>query len=150
MSEDKDLEERAAEAKAKLDAMAKARAAREKPPGLQEIEDLERQVAEEEAIERAEAEHGDADAGIKVVRFEHAGRAGIVIVRRPDYVKVKQFHDNGDFKLEAKDKFGRPYVVHPSAEKYAELSRENVALVSAVCDAVAWLGGFSRTKLDTK
>src|SRR5678815_4554644 len=145
MSE-KDLETRKREAEERLAAAEAKRAARRPAEALVEIERLEREAAELEAIEEAEAEHGELDKDIKVVRSPR----GIVIVRRPPYVVVKRFHDVGKTSVEAKDKLGRPCVVHPTADAYAKMAADDVALVCAVADAAAWLAGFGRTSIDEK
>jgi site-specific recombinase len=144
---DTDIEARKIAALARAEA-AKARLAARKPlPELAEVERLEAEATETEAIDAAEAEYG-AD-GYKVVRTNK----GIVIVKTPAYVAVKRFHDVGKTSLEAKDKIGRPYVIHPSKEEYAKMAAADAggaALISAVADAVLTLAGFGQVKLEEK
>lgn len=151
---DQELETRAAEAQARIAAARAKQAAREKPKAQREVEELEREAEHLEAIEAAVAEHGEIDDGIKIVRYEDGGKPGIVIVRRPETIAVRRFHDqvargNG-VTLEAKDKFGRPFVVYPSPAKYADLTTKSAGLIMAVADAVGWLGHIGRAKLDEK
>lgn len=146
--EDPELRKRRMAAEARKAAAEERRASRGKSAELLEIERIEREAAEAEAIDHAECEYGEVDQGIKVVRSHRHDQ--IVIVRKPMYAAVKAFHDKGKFTVEAKDKLGRPYVVYPSREAYAQLAADDVALVVAVADAVAWLGGFGRTELEEK
>src|SRR5262245_56360855 len=144
-TDSEDMAARREEALAKKAAAEAKRAARAKPAELAEVERLEREAHEEEAIADAEAQYGDLDEAIKVVRTS----VGIVIVKRPAAILVRRFHDAGKGSIEAKDKLSRPCVVYPSADEYAKLagSDSGPALISAVADAAVWLAGFGRKEL---
>lgn len=143
---DAELAARQAKAEARLAAAEEKRAARVKDPALAALERLEQEAEEAEAIADAEASYGPVDQDVKLVRSPR----GLVIVRRPEYVAVKRFHDAAQSTVEAKDKLGRPCVVWPSKDRYAAMAANDVALVSKVADAAAWLAGFGRTKLEEK
>lgn len=139
----KDGEKEIEELSAKVAAARAAQEARaEARRNALQAEALRRELADLEALEKAESEHG-AD---RIAIVEHPD--GIVIVKRPALVNAKIFHDKAKFTLEAKDKFGRPCVVYPS--DYAKRAADDAGLISAVADAAAHLAGFGRAELQKK
>jgi hypothetical protein len=145
---EQELTARREAAEAKLAELESRRAERTaKREAERAAEDAERALREAEAIEQAECEYGQLDEEIKVVRTPR----GIVIVKRPATVALQQFHDASKTNLQAKDKFGSPYVVFPARDEYNRIRAEyGAAVISAVADAAAWLGGWGRTKLEGK
>jgi hypothetical protein len=145
MSED--LQERLRAAREKRAALAKERAEREAERAtLAEVEAEERRAADEEAIAKAEKEHGEVNKRIRCFRTD----MGVVIVRRPNVANFNAFMDKGDHSYPAMYELAVPCVVHPDGARFEAMLAEQPFILTRAADAVAWLAGVRKEELEGK
>ncbi len=94
-----------------------------------------RALADAEAIDAAEKEHG-AD-GIRIVQTEE----GVIIVKRPAQATYRKFIDTGKGDTESLDKLAAPCLVYPAKLEYRRLLDKYPHTVVACANAVCALAG---------
>lgn len=109
-----------------------------------QLEAEKRGLRDEEAIEKAEAEHDP-----KKIAVVHSD-VGVVIVKRPNHVLFKRFQDSGEVTSEECDKLVRPCLVYPDKASWDRMLEEQPALLLRCANAVATLAGVRAKELTGK
>lgn len=123
--------------RAKRQALAEAREARALPTVGESLALEKRALADDEALDRLEQEHGRIGTVIQIVRSNVGG----VIVRRPHMAVFRRFQDEGKRDMEAIDRLVRPCVLYPSKPEFDRMCEELPFLMQLVADAVVTLAG---------
>jgi hypothetical protein len=133
------VEAELAEVRAKRRALAAAREARAANTATADALKAEKEaLADDEAIAKAEAEHGPLKKKIYEVRTA----AGLVIVKRPNHVLYRKFQDSAEQSVVELEKLVRPCLVYPPVEQFDRMLDDQPAILIPVADAVTWLAGF--------
>lgn len=101
-----------------------------------ELDAAKRALADEQAIDTAEREHGARK--VAVVRTD----CGVVIVKRPHVNTFRKFQDKGSTDSAAQDALVRPCLVHPTVFEFERICGEQPATLGQVASAVIRLAGF--------
>lgn len=147
MEDEKTLEERLKEARAKRaqrDAERDAKAKRQRL--LDEIAEEEHSVKLDEAVEEAEAEYGPVGEKIAVVtgRYASGKLLGSAIVKKPHPATWKRFRDtalNGKVDDKAFSSLWQPCLVWPEKETVHGFIEELPQFETLLYDTVAALAG---------
>ena len=131
------LEARKAKAEArKRAAEEKRRAAEAEHEKIREIEVLEMEADDEEAIEKAEAEHGIGK--VAVIRTS----MGCVIVKRPRPMVYKRFRDKAEAKTRDLELLVRDALVYPDSARFDLILTEQQGTLDRAANKVVELAGF--------
>lgn len=150
MSED--LEERRRAARVRLEELERARADRaEARAGDAEIEALERDVRDAEALEKIESEHGALDVDIRAVHTI----AGLVVVRRVEPIVMRKFQDSkkddsGQPTIQALEQLSRSALVYPDRVAFGRMCDEYSKVITDTANAACWLHGWGREAQEKK
>lgn len=126
-----------ADLRAKREALAAERQKRhEDEAAAAELEAAKRALADEEAIDAAEREHGARK--VAVVQTE----CGAVIVKRPHVNTFRKFQDKGSTDSAAQEALVRPCLVYPTVFEFERICSEQPATLQQVASAVIRLAGF--------
>lgn len=131
-------EQQLAEVRAKRAKLAAEREARAAATAVED--ELAREsmaLANEEAMAKAEAEHGPLGKRIRALDTD----LGVVILKRPDHRHFKRFQDAGQVTTLELEKLVGPCIVHPSRERWDEMLTEQPALLMRAGNVVAELAG---------
>jgi hypothetical protein len=146
-----------AQAKAKLAALQDARAKREASIGqANELAQAQIALADAEAIEAAETEHGqcfiagesESAFGRKIAGVRTDG--GIVIVKRAHPAVFKRFQEADEMTTDVIEKLVMPCLVHPDKATLGKLLETHPAKLTECADAIAVLAGIRRKKVSGK
>lgn len=130
--------ERLAAAKAERSRIASARLEREKARSVSEqLAAEERGLKDDQAIEKAECEHGPLGQKIRAVK----SGLGVVIVKRPHHVTYRRFQDAGKVNTQELFKLVTPSLVHPDLATFERYCEEEPALLLRVGNNIAALAG---------
>lgn len=99
---------------------------------------LQREIADELALEAAESEHGPLGETLGYVKTSK----GIIIVRKPKPGAARAFMDTDKINSKVVDRFVRPIVVHPDREAYDALADEYPAVPMKLANVALTLAGF--------
>ena len=134
--------------RARAQAIAAARAQREEASEPTEaLIKARRDLADEEAIEKAIAEHGKLDEKIAVIRTA----LGAVIVKRPSAMRFKKLQDQGaDFKSIEVERFVRPSLIYPDVERFDQMTEDLPAIWMDCCSAMFRLCGVRKDDIEKK
>jgi hypothetical protein len=124
-----------AELRAKRAALADAREARAILTPDQEIEKEKRALEQDDALDKAETEHGAKR--VRLVR----GDSGAVILKRPHMVTFRKFQDRGTTDSEALEALIKPCILWPTKAEFDALMQEEPALLQRCANAVCALAG---------
>lgn len=126
-----DEEQRIAEAEAKLEQLERAREERAaKAAKARRLEDLERSVADAEAIAKAEEDLG-------VGKFAaHRTPLGVVIVKRPNHMHYRKFVSLKEHTPDDAERLVLQCLVHPSKGAFQQISEEYPAAMLKVAELV--------------
>lgn len=109
-----------------------------------EVASLKQSIADEEAIAKAEAEHGTVGSDIAVVHSR--GGNGVIIVKRPSHPVYRQMIDavgTGKEKLSViNERFAFQVIVHPSKDEFERILKRESGLLDRVANAAAVLAGL--------
>jgi hypothetical protein len=142
-----EIEERVAAARARKAAADTRRTEAEAAAmSLADVEKLEREAADAEAVADAIGKHGAVGSKIAVVDTD----MGCVIVKRSGSALFRRFQDQGKFDTGAFDKLVRPCVVHPDAARLDAILDELPATLSRLANAVVELAGARSAELAGK
>ncbi len=130
---DKTLTEVRAEL-AELRAKSEARA---EGTEAEQLEALNRDLADARAIDKAETELGPVGKRILAVPTD----LGVVIVKRPAAPTFKRFQDEGKTTTESLEKLVRGSLVYPDAATFDRIIEELPATLARVANAVCSLAG---------
>jgi hypothetical protein len=140
-----DLDAQLAAIRAKRAALAEAREQRAQPSAADQLAAEQRALADDEALERLELEHGPAGKAIEIVRTEVGG----VIVRRPHMAVFRRFQDDNK-DTAALEKLVRPCVLHPSKADFDRMCEELPFTLQRCADAVCRLAGIRKEDIQAK
>jgi hypothetical protein len=110
------------------------------------LAEAERALADEEALEAAEAEHGPANEDsdettsrrrIAVVRTS----LGIVILKRAEPVVMKAYRAEKKDTPEVTDKFVKPCLIYPDRRRFNEMVEEQPFILDRCANAIGVLAG---------
>lgn len=142
---DTDYAAELAKIRARRATLAEAREARAAPSIQEQLAAEQRALADDEALDRLETEHGRVGSVIEIVRTE----IGSVIVRRPHMAVFRRFQDDKQ-DTTALEKLVRPCVLHPSKTEFDRMCEELPFILQKCADACCRLAGVrveeSRTK----
>jgi hypothetical protein len=142
-----DIEERLKAAREKRANLARARADRDAEKAkLAELEAEERRAADEEAIAKAEDEHGELNKRIRPVYTD----MGVVIVRRPNVAAFNAFVEKKSPTHADLYNLASPCVVHPDPSRFEAMLAEQPFVLVRAADAVAWLAGVRKEEIEGK
>ena len=140
-----DLDTRLAAARAKKNEASARRVARDESEAkMWEVQDAERDAADEVAIAEAEEKYGSKK--VAVVYTE----VGCVIVKRPNPVSFKRFSDRGQTKTVDLEKLVRSCLVYPDGDALDKVLEEKPAALVRAANAVAELAGFRAQEVSEK
>lgn len=125
---------RAEAAKARL---AELNAARAEKDAKRAAERAELEVADAEALAKAEAEFGEVGRDISPVYTD----LGVIIVKRAHPATLKAFSDSNKVDYTECRKLVRPCVVHPDVKRFDEMLELQPLVLASCAEAVANLGG---------
>jgi hypothetical protein len=125
-----DVRAELAELKAKSEARAEGTEA-------EQLEALNRELADARAIDKAETELGPVGKRILAVHTD----LGVVIVKRPAAPTYKRFQDEAKTTTESLEKLVRGSLVHPDAATFDRIVDELPATLARVANAVCALAG---------
>lgn len=135
------------ELRAQRSAIAAARRAREAARSTSEQIAAERlALADDQAIELAEAEHGPVGRRIALVRTD----LGVIVLRRAHPHIFKRYSDKGSIKSDDLDRLVRPSLVYPEVGKFDTILEELPATLMRCADAIAVLAGVRTEELQGK
>jgi hypothetical protein len=136
--------------RARLAALRTERVDREKVEAKDaELEKLERDVKNEEAIAAAVAKHGPVGKGIAYVLT----RLGVVIVHKPSHMLVRKFRDTteiGKVTSQQWEELISKVLVHPSAEEWENILEEQNVVLGVVGMQVLALAGATDAEVSSK
>lgn len=108
-----------------------------------EFERLKLEIADEEAIAKAECEHGPIDRDIAAI--ESRGH-GVVIVKRPTHAQYRLMIDSvsaGKMPLSAiNERFAYSCLVYPEKVSFERILKSESGLLERVANAAAKLAGL--------
>lgn len=147
-------EQRAAEIDAELAALrakrqevaSRRQAAADKREPIAALERERRALADEQAIEAAETEHGPDGEKIRVVQTS----LGVIIVRRAHSVAYKRFMDLKTTRTEDCEKLARPCVIYPDSAALDRITTELPATWLRLVGALTKLAGFRSDEIEEK
>jgi outer membrane murein-binding lipoprotein Lpp len=126
------------ELRAKRAKIAEDRRQREIARAPAELLALEEQgLADDQAIEAAEIEHGPVGKQIMTINTD----LGVIIVKRSHPNMFKRFQDKGSTRTEDLDKLVRHCLVHPDPPAFDRILKELPASLLRCADAVSFLAG---------
>lgn len=138
MTTREELTERLARAQATATTLVRDREARAELAQLEaSVEAAERAILDEQAIARAEDEHGALGRFIAVVQTD----LGAVIVKRPHAATFRKFQDAASLKTRDLDALVRPCLVHPDRGGLDQILAEQPATLVRLANAVSELAG---------
>jgi hypothetical protein len=140
-----DLEAQLAEIRSKRAKLAEARELRALPSAAEQLATEQRALADDEALERLELEHGPVGKAIEIVRTD----VGAVIVRRPHMAVFRRFQDDSK-DTAALEKLVRPCVLHPSKAEFDRMCEELPFTLQRCADAVCKLAGIRKEDIQAK
>jgi hypothetical protein len=144
---DYDLKQRLRIAKLERTRLAEGRTARDSQRILlEQLEEEERALRDDQAIEKAECEHGALGKRIAAV---HTG-LGVVIVKRPHHVLFRRFQDAGKMTSVEFEKLVFPCLVHPDRSAFESYVEQEPAMLLRVANAVATLAGARAEEVSGK
>jgi len=114
-----------------------------------EAEELEREkqlLADDEAMEKAEAAHGPPGRAILAVPTD----LGVVIVKRPHAALFRRFQDSETTSMQECEKLVRPCVVHPPSAELDKILDQLPATLPRLVVAVGVLAGLRKEELAGK
>jgi hypothetical protein len=136
-----------AEVRAKRAALAEARRVREAQRAIDEaLADEKQSLADDQAIEAAEAEHGPVGKKLAVVKTD----MGAIILKRPHPAAFKRFQDKGSLKTVDLDRLVRGCLVHPLPDVFDLVMDELPATLLRCADAVSYLAGVRAEDVSAK
>lgn len=143
-----DIESEIHALRARAAAIAAARVQREEATAVtDELAKARRDLADEEAIEKAIAEHGRIDEKIAVVR----SALGVVIVKRPSAMRFKKLQDQGaDFSSTEVERFVRPSLLYPDPDRFDQMTEDLPAIWMDCCSAMFRLCGVRKDSVEKK
>lgn len=106
---------------------------------------LELEVADAEAIDKAESEHGVEGRHIAVERTD----LGCVIIRRPTGAAYQRFVDS-DMQTKHAEALIKSCRVHPEPLAFARILSERPGALSHLAQKAAALAGFKREEVQGK
>jgi hypothetical protein len=108
-----------------------------------ELERLKLEIADEEAIAKAECEHGPIDRDIAAVQSRGHG---VVIVKRPTHAQYRLMIDSvssGKMQLSAiNERFAFSCLVYPDKLDFERILKAESGLLERVANAAAKLAGL--------
>jgi hypothetical protein len=109
-----------------------------------EVARVQREIADEQAILKAETDHGPVGSEIQVV--QSARGQGVVIVKRPSHASYRQMIDavaNGKTALSAiNERFAFQCLVYPERSEFERILKTESGMLERVASAAAVLGGL--------
>jgi hypothetical protein len=142
-----EVDEELAQLRKRSAELAVARAAREAAQSrANTIAQLKREIEDGEAIEAAEAEHGEIGKEISVVETD----MGVMIVKRAHVAAFKKFQDQGKLKTTDLERLVMPCIVYPSADRRDEILERLPATLSRLAGAIAALAGAKIEEVSSK
>lgn len=105
-----------------------------------------RTVRDQEALDKAIAEHGRVD--VKLAVLETAG--GLVILKKPSSMRFARFQDQGDYNHKELFKLVNPSIVYPDSDRFSALYEDEPALLLRCANAIARLAGVRKQELEAK
>jgi hypothetical protein len=144
-------EKRASEIREQLAAIAARRAEREAARAkAEEIPNLERELRDTEALEKADAELGPEGKAMAVVRTD----LGAVIVKRATPPAFKRFQDlmarENPKQHELSDQLVRPCLVHPDPSTFDRMLTEQPHILLRCANAISSLAGVRQNEVAGK
>lgn len=134
-----------ADLRAQREALAAERAKRlELEEAEAQLDAAKRELADEQAIDAAEREHG-----ARRVAMVHTD-CGVVIVKRPHVNTFRKFQDRGSTDSAAQEALVRPCLVHPTVFEFERICGEQPATLQQVASAVIRLAGFRADDVTAK
>jgi hypothetical protein len=135
--------ERLKEIKRQRDELRERRFARNEEQSKREaLETAERGLRDEQAIERAEAEHGAVGKKIAVIETD----MGAIIVKRANHVIFRKFQENGrdenGVNFDEAEKLVKHALVYPTRAEFDRIAEDLPATIMRCADAVAILAGI--------
>jgi hypothetical protein len=120
-----------------------------------EADAAERAARDAEALARLEREHGDVLdpktlVGAKGKLAGHRSAGGLILLKRPDPGKFKQFQDLETTKREDLASLVYPCRVHPSDAEFDKILEQWPATLTNLADRVAHLAGARKSELTGK
>jgi len=135
---DYELKQRLEVARLERDRLAKERSAREARRSLTDkLADEERELKNEQALDRAEQEHGPVGSKIATIYT----RSGVVIVKRAHPAAFRRFQDVGKQTTTECEKLLRPCLVHPDPSTFDKWADEEPAIILRTANALCTLAG---------
>jgi hypothetical protein len=136
---DYELKQRLEVARLERDRLAKERADRESKRALVEkLADEERELKNEVAIDKAEAEHGPIGEKIAVLHT----RGGVVIVKRAHSAAFRRFQDVGKQKTADCEVLLRPCLVYPDPSTFDKWAEAEPAIILRTANVICTLAGI--------
>jgi hypothetical protein len=134
-----------AELRQKRAAIAERRAKREDDLTLQLAEETQA-LADEEAIEQCELEHGPLGKKIAFVKTP----LGVIVLKQSNALKFKRYQDKGSAEYADLDLLVRPCVVYPTLARFDEIMRELPFTMTRCANQVSVLAGVRVEELKGK
>lgn len=133
-----ELEQRLAHAKSERARLAAAREQRAAERELlDQIEDEEKELKNEQALAKAECEHGPIGKKIGAVYT----KLGVVIVKKPNHVHFRRFQDQSESTSKEFLQLVRPCVVYPDLTTFDQWLEEQPAILAACGTEACRLAG---------
>lgn len=135
----------AKEARRMLDELRAQRTIAELGTPEDEIADAKRELADEQALQKAIKEHGKVGMRIHGIYTP----LGIVIVKRPSRAAYREYQTSDD-RFEAQDVLVHACLVHPDHAGYERILDEYPAIQGQLAGAIALLAGHHLATTATK
>jgi hypothetical protein len=132
------LAERLQNARLERSRIAEERDKREAAAALvAEVEAEERALRDEQAIEKAIAEHGELGGKINT----YPTTLGVVILKKPHHVLFRRFQDQGEFNNLECEKLVRTCLVHPDKSEFDRYLTEQPGILVPLANLACALAG---------
>lgn len=106
-------------------------------------------LANETAIDEAEAEHGPLE-GSRTIAAIYAADGRVVIIRRPHRAAFLRFQDAGKVTTKRVHELVSPYLLHPTAADFDTMLNEEPALLGRAAHVLAVLAGVREEEIQGK
>jgi hypothetical protein len=103
-------------------------------------------LANEQAVEAAEIEHGPVGTKIALVHTS----LGVVIVKRPHVATFRKFQDRGKTESKYLLEYVRPCLVYPTLPEYERICDEEPATLARCASALHTLAGVRLEEISGK
>lgn len=144
MTDTREIELKLEAVRARRNALADAAAARLEPGPEELLATEERRLAEDEAFELAQSEHGARC--VALVRTDDCA----LVLRRPHVAAFRKFQDAGGMTSQVAEELVKSCLLYPTKPEFDKACRALPGLLTKAANACVELAGFQREDIKGK